>query len=79
MDEKTLYIDSPHQVVSNDRWHTTWFLMVEKLFPLKYEAPKESEEASNLRTRSYNLAPKLIKRENLLQTRSYRLAQRSSK
>jgi hypothetical protein len=52
--------------------------MVEKLFPLKDEAQKY-EEAPDLRTRSYKLAPKLIKGEKLLQTRSYRSTQRSSK
>jgi hypothetical protein len=49
--------------------------MVEKLCPIQDEAPKASEETTDLRTRSYKLGPKLIKGENLLQKRSYRLAQ----
>ena len=49
-----------------------WFLMVEKLCPLKDESLKESEEALDPRTRSYKSAPKLIERENLLKIRSYR-------
>ena len=52
------YMDSPHHVASNGRWYTTWFIMVEKLFPLKYEAPKLNEEAMDLRKKSYKLAPK---------------------
>jgi hypothetical protein len=40
MDEKISYMDGPHHVVSNGRWYTTWFLTVEKLYPLKDEAPK---------------------------------------
>jgi hypothetical protein len=79
MDAKPHWIDNSHQYVSNGRWYTTRFLMVDKLFPLKYKAPKASEESLDLRTRSYKLAPKLIKEETLLQTRSYRSAQRSSK
>jgi len=56
-----------------------WFLMVENLCPLKYEAPKASEEAPNLRTRSYNSAPILIEEKKRLQTRSYSLSIKSSK
>jgi hypothetical protein len=41
--------------------------MVEKLFPLKDESPKYGQETLDLRTRSYKLAPKLIKEEKLLQ------------
>jgi hypothetical protein len=61
MHAKTPWIDSPHQSISNGRWHTTWFLTVEKLFPLKDEAPKVSEEAPDLRTRSYKLTLKSSK------------------
>jgi hypothetical protein len=46
---------------------STWFLTVEKLFPLKDEAPKYGQEALDLRIRSYKSAPKLIKGEKLLQ------------
>jgi hypothetical protein len=37
--------------------HVTWFLMVEEIFPLKDEAPKAIEEASDLRTKSYKFGP----------------------
>jgi hypothetical protein len=64
MHAKPHWINSSHQAVSNGSWHATWFLTVDKLFPLKYESPKASEEALNIRTRSYKLAPKLIKQES---------------
>jgi hypothetical protein len=60
-------MDGPRHVVSNGRWHTTWFLTVEKLCPLKDEAPEYGQEALDLRTRSYKSAPILIKEEKLLQ------------
>jgi hypothetical protein len=31
MDEKPHWIDFPHQVVSNGRWHAMWFLIIENL------------------------------------------------
>jgi hypothetical protein len=40
MHEKPLWIDSPHQVISNGRWHAMWFLMVEEIFPLKDDHEK---------------------------------------
>jgi hypothetical protein len=79
MNAKSPWIYSPRQSISNDRWHATWFLTVEKLFPLKVEALKYGQEAPNLRSRSYKLALKSSKGENLSQTKSYRSAQRSSK
>jgi hypothetical protein len=51
-------MDSPHHVVSNGRWYITWFLMVEKLFPLKYEAPKYGQEALDLR-KKLQVGPKI--------------------
>jgi hypothetical protein len=35
MHAKPLWIDSPHQDVSNGRWHATWFLTVDEIFLLK--------------------------------------------
>jgi hypothetical protein len=35
MHEKPPWIDIPHQAISNGRWHTMWFLKVEKICPLK--------------------------------------------
>jgi hypothetical protein len=32
---KNPWIDIPLQAISNGRWHTTWFLTVEEIFPLK--------------------------------------------
>jgi hypothetical protein len=58
MHAKESYIDSPHHSISNDMWHTMWFLMVDKLFPLKYESLKPNEEAPDLRKKSYKPAPK---------------------
>jgi hypothetical protein len=72
-------MDSPHHVISNGRWYTTWFLTVEKLCPLKDEAPKYGQEALDLRTRSYKSAPKLIKGEKVVATRSYRSTLKSNK
>jgi hypothetical protein len=72
MHAKHPLIDSPHQVISNGRWQATLFLMVEELFPLKYEALKYGQEAPDLRSRSYKLA---LKEKKLLQTRSYKSAQ----
>jgi hypothetical protein len=60
-------MDSPCHVISNGRWYATWFLMVEKLFSLKDEAPKYGQEAPDLWIRSYKSSPKLIKGEKLLQ------------
>jgi hypothetical protein len=79
MHEKPPWIGSPCQDVSNGRWNSTWFLTVEKLCPLKNEAPKYGQEAPDLRSRSYKLALKSSKGETLLKTKSHRLAQRSSK
>jgi hypothetical protein len=45
MHAKHPLIDSPRQAISNSRWHATWFLMVEDLFPLKDEALKYGQEA----------------------------------
>jgi hypothetical protein len=75
MHEKPPWIDSPHQVISNGRWHTTWFLMVEEIFPLKDDHVKFSPKW----LRSYKLAPKSSKGEKWLQTRSYRSALKTSK
>jgi hypothetical protein len=47
------WIDIPCQVVSNGRWNAMWFLTVEKLYPLKDEALKYGQEASDPRTISY--------------------------
>jgi len=44
-----------------------WFLMIENLYPLKYEAPKYGQEALDLRIRIYKSSSKLIKEEKLLQ------------
>jgi hypothetical protein len=53
MHAKHSFIDNPHQAISNGRWHATWFLIVEDLFPLKYGSPKYGQEALDLRSRSY--------------------------
>jgi hypothetical protein len=47
------YIGSPHPFVSNGRWYITWFLTVGDIFSLKYESPKENEEALDLREKIY--------------------------
>jgi hypothetical protein len=44
------------QVISNDRWNVTWFLLVKELFPLKDEALKNGQESLDIRSRSYKLA-----------------------
>jgi hypothetical protein len=56
-----------------------WFFIVEKLCPLKYEAPKYGQEALDIRIRSYKSDHKLIKGEFFLQRNTYRLALNSSK
>jgi hypothetical protein len=35
MHAKPPWIDISHQDVSNSRWHTTWFLVIEYICPLK--------------------------------------------
>jgi hypothetical protein len=72
-------MDSPHHNISNGRWYVTWFLTVEKLFPLKDEALKHGQEVLDLRTRSYKSTPKLIKGEKVVATKSYRSTLKSSK
>jgi hypothetical protein len=72
MHAKNPFIDSRRQAVSSGPWHTTWFLMVEELCPLKYEALKYGQEYLDLRSRSYNKAP-------YLSSISYKLALKSSK
>ena len=72
-------IDNPHQAVSNGRWHATWFLMVEELFPLKYEAPKYDKESLDLRSRSYKLALKSSKGEKVVANKKLQVSSRSSK
>jgi hypothetical protein len=79
MHAKHPLIDSPRQVVSNGRWHATWFLMVEELFPLKYEALKYGQEAPDLRSRSYKLALKSSKGEKVVANKKLQVGSRSSK
>jgi hypothetical protein len=57
--QKPPWIDSPRQVVSNRRWHTTWFLTVEEIFPLKDDHVNLPLKV--LQTRSYRSALKLSK------------------
>jgi hypothetical protein len=66
MHAKHPLIDSPHQNVSNGRWHTTWFLTVEEFFPLKYESLKYGQEAPYLSSRSYKFVQKSSKGENFV-------------
>jgi hypothetical protein len=40
MHAQTSYMDIRRHFVSNGRWYTTWFLTVEKIFPIEDEAPK---------------------------------------
>jgi hypothetical protein len=77
MHAKPPWIDSPHQAISNGRWHATWFLTVEEICPLKDDHVKFSPKW--LQTRSYKSAPKSSKGEKWLQTRSYRSALKTSK
>ena len=79
MHAKQRLIDSPRQAVSNGRWHTTWFLIVEDLCPLKDESPKYGQEASDLRSRSYELALKSSKGENVVANKKLQVSSRSSK
>jgi hypothetical protein len=72
-------MDSPHHTISKGRWYVMWFLTVEKLCPLKDESLEHGQEVLDLRTRSYMLAPKLIKGEKVVATQSYRSALKSSK
>jgi hypothetical protein len=32
-------MDIPHHFVSNGRWYSMWFLMVEEIYPLEYGSP----------------------------------------
>jgi hypothetical protein len=66
MHAKISYMDSPCQAVSNGRWHTTWFLTVDELCPLKDEALKYGKKAPDLRSRSYQLALKSSKGEKVV-------------
>jgi hypothetical protein len=59
MHEKPSLIDSPLQVISNGRWHTTWFLMVEELCPLKDEALKYGQEAFGSKIKKLQVGPKV--------------------
>jgi hypothetical protein len=79
MHAKHPLIDSPRQAISNGRWHTTWFLTVEELFPLKDEAPKYGQEAPDLRSRSYKLALKSSKGEKVVANKKLQVGSRSSK
>jgi hypothetical protein len=79
MHEKHSLIDSPHQAVSNDRWHATWFLRVEELFPLKDEASKYGQEAPYLRLRRYMLALNSSKGEKIVANKKLQVNSRSSK
>jgi hypothetical protein len=79
MHAKHPLIDSPHQAVSRDRWHGTWFLMFEELFPLKYEAQKYGQEALYLSSRSYKLALKSSKGEKIVANKKLQVDSSSSK
>jgi hypothetical protein len=65
MHAKPLWIDIPHQSISNGRWNSTWFLIVDEIFPLKDDhinfLPKW------LQTRCYKLALISSKGEKRLQ------------
>jgi len=58
MHEKPQYIDSSHHVISNGRWHTMWFLMIENLHYPIVEDPKYGQEAPNLRSNNLEEGPK---------------------
>jgi hypothetical protein len=79
MHAKHPLIDSPRQAVSNGRWHATWFLTVEELCPLKYEAPKNGQEALDLRSRSYKLDLNSTKGEKIVVNKKLQVGSRSSK
>jgi hypothetical protein len=79
MNAKHLLIDIPRQDVSNGRWHSMWFLMIENLFPLKDEAPKYGQEALVLRSRSHKLALNSSKGEKVVANKNLQVASRSSK
>jgi hypothetical protein len=72
-------IDSPRQFVSNGRWHTTWFLTVEELCPLKDESLKYGQEAPDLRSRSYKMAIKSSKGEKFVANKKFQVRSRLSK
>jgi hypothetical protein len=79
MHAKHPLVDSPRQSISNGRWYTMWFLMIDKLFPLKDEAPKYAQEAPDLISRSYKLAPKSSKGEKVVANKKLQVNSRSSK
>ena len=66
MHAKHLFIDSPRQAISNDRWHTTRFLTIEELCSIKNESLKYDLEAPYLSSRSYKLALKTSKEEKIV-------------
>lgn len=57
--ENPPWIYIPHKVISDARWHATWFLAVEEIFPLKDDHVKFS--LKRLQTRSYKKNPKSSK------------------
>ena len=79
MHAKPPSIDSHHQTVSKGRWHTTWFLMVDELCPLKDEDTKYGQESMDIISRSYNLALNASKGEKVVANKKLQVGSRSSK